>query len=47
MPLIVNSPIVHFADDAKMFKTIVTIDLFSKILIYFMNGPKNGSRSLI
>jgi len=31
MPLIVNSPIIQFADDVKMFRTIKTIEDFHHI----------------
>ena len=31
MPLIVNSPIVQFADDVKMFRTIVTVNDFLQL----------------
>ena len=46
MPLIVNSPIVQFTDDVKMFRTVVTIDDFFQLqqdINLLMNGPKNGS----
>ena len=31
MPLTVNSPIVQFADDVKMFRTIVTVNDFLQL----------------
>jgi len=31
MPLIVNSPIVQFADDVKMLRTIVTVNDFFQL----------------
>jgi len=31
MPLIINSPIVQFADDAKMFRTIATVNDFFQL----------------
>ena len=42
MLLIVNSPIVQFADDVKMFRTIVTVNDFLQLQQDFTNGPENG-----
>ena len=46
MPLIVNSPTVQFADDVKMFRTIVTIGDFLQLqqdINLFYEWSKNGS----
>ena len=49
MPLIVNSSIVQFTDDVKMFRTINTIDEFHQLqrdINVLSEWAKNGSWSL-
>ena len=43
MPLIVNRPIVQFADDVKMFTTIASVNDYLQLqhdISLLMNGPK-------
>ena len=46
MPLIVNSPIVQFADDLKMFKIIASVNdylQFKRSINLLYEWSKNGS----
>ena len=45
MSLIINSPIVQFSDDVKMFRTVVTVNDFLQLQhdTYSMSDPGNGN----